>query len=494
MGIIRNQSIKSTFVTYIGFGIGGLTTLLVAKLVDPNILGLTRFFTSIAAIVFAVSNLGSVTMMNRFYPYYRDMLPPARRDIFGLVIMLCTIGFLLATLGTFLLHDLVVRKYGGKSIYVVHYYYLLLPFSFFYLFFTAFENFSYNQYKSIFPIFLKEVAMRILTLVLAVLLIVGVLNLPSYIWSYSFIWGVLLLALIIYLYRQKDLVFSFSISKVTKRLARQMVTFNGMLYAGAIFAVIAGNIDNLAISSIKGLDYGFVFEFATYICTIILIPQRSIIAISIPVLAKSWKDRNIASIQSIYKRSSNTMFTYAMLIYMLIILNAEALFRIMELPQIYYECLPVIRILGVMRIVEMYAGVNSPILGTSNHWRVDFFSSVAQFCVTIPLNIWFLKLWGLEGSAVANVLSVLVFNSIRMGFLYRRFGLNPFSVQQLHVLLTALTAFLVCYYLPIGNYYLSILVKTVVFSGMFVGAVLYFNLSQDVTEAAEMVMKRLRRK
>lgn len=468
--------------------------MLVAKMIDPNIAGLTRFFISIAAIVFAVSNLGSVTMMNKFYPYYRDLLPPPRRDIFGLVLILCSIGFLLASLGTFLLHDLVVRKYGTKSIYVVEYYYLLLPFCFFYLFFTAFENFSYNQYKSIFPIFLKEVGNRVLNLVLAILLITGLLSLPSYVWTYSFIYGILLVALIIYLYRQRDLIFSFSISRVTKKLARKMITFNGMLYASSIFAVIAGNIDNLAISSVKGLDYGFVFEFATYISTVILIPQRSIVAISIPVLAKSWKDKDLPAIQSIYTRSSNAMFTYAMLIFVIIWLNVDQVFSILNFPAIYLEGKQVILILGIMRVVEMSFGVNSQILGTSNFWRVDFFSSVAQFCVAIPMNILFLKWMGLEGSALANLVGLLVFSSIRLGFLYYKFRLNPFTRQLFFILLTGLGAFLLCYYISIANPYLSVLVRSIVFAGLFIGIVLYFNLSKDVTEATGMILQRLRKK
>lgn len=494
MGIIRNQSIKSTLITYIGFGIGGIYVLLVAKLVDPNILGLTRFFISIAAIVYAVSNLGSVTMMNRFYPYYRDLLPAPKRDVFGLVLMLCSIGFLLSAAGTFFLHDLVVRKFGTKSVFVVDYYYLLLPFSMFYLFFTAFENFSYNQYKSIFPIFLKEVALRILNLVLGILLITGVLSLPSYVWGYSLTYGILLAVLVIYLYRQRDLIFSFRISNVTRKLSRHIVTFNGMLYLAAIFGVIAGNIDNLAISSVKGLDYGFVFEFFTYISTLIIIPQRSIVAISIPVLAKSWKDKNIPAIQSIYARSANAMFTYATLIFAVVTLNADAAFDILELPPIYYEGGLVLMILGLMRVVEMSFGVNSQILGTSNYWRVDFFSSVAQFCVAIPMNILFLKWLGLEGSAIANFAGIVIFNSIRVGFLYYKFKLTPFNKNLFLILLVAAVTYFLCRYIRISNDYLSIIVRSVIFTGVFLGTVLYFNLSKDVTEATEIVMKRLQRK
>lgn len=494
MGIIRSQSIKSALLTYIGFGIGGLYTILVAKLVDPNLAGLTRFFLSVAAIMFAFSNLGSVTMMNKFYPYYRDQLAPAKRDIFGLVIILCCIGFLLSTIALFLFQDLVVRKFGTKSIYVVQYYNYLIPFCFFYMFFAVFENFSYNQYKSILPIFLKEVGLRVINMILVALLLIGVFTVTGYVWGYTFIYALLLFVLVYFLYRERDLIFSFRISKVTRRLARKMVTFNVLIYSSSLFAVIAANIDNLAISSVRGLDYGYVFEFSTYISMLILIPQRSIIAIAIPVLAKSWKDKDLPAIQSIYSRSSTTMLTYAILLFLLIWLNLDAVFRILNLPDIYEQGKPVILILGFMRLIDMSFGVNSQIIGTSNYWRFELFSNVIQFSIAIPLNVLFLKLFDIQGSAIANLLSLIVFSLVRFSFLYYKFKLQPFTWNTLYIILTGAAAYLICYLIRVDNPFVSVIVRAGLFSVLFMGTVLVLGLSKDVTEGYHMVIGRLKRK
>lgn len=491
MGIIRNQSIKTSAITYIGFAIGGLSTLIIAKMVDPNIAGLTRFFISVASIIFSFANFGSVTTMNKFYPYYRDMLVPKNRDILGIVLMLCIAGFLLNSVAAWLLQDLVARKYGTKSYYVVEFYYLLLPFSFFYLFFTVFENYAYNQFKTIYPIFLKEVGMRALSLILVGLLIYGLISVRVYIYSYTFLYGVLLAALLIYLYRQQHLVFSFSISKVTKRLAGKMITFNTMIYGGAILSVIATNIDTLSISSIEGLDYGFVFDFGMYICTLIIIPQRSITAIALPILAKAWKDKDTLTVQSLYIRSSNTMLTYGLLIYLLICLNVREGMQVIGLKEIYYLSIPCIFYLGLMRVLEMSFGVNSQIIVTSNFWRVEFFSNLIQFIIIIPLNITFLKLFGIEGNAIANLLSTAVFALIRFGFIWYKFGLQPFNRNTLYILLTGVAGFLICYYIRIDNAYISIIVRTAVLSGLYLGILLYFDLSKDLKEGYHMVMQRI---
>ncbi|WP_109697800.1 polysaccharide biosynthesis C-terminal domain-containing protein [Chitinophaga deserti] len=483
MGIIRSQSIRTSIITFIGFGIGGITTILGAKLVDPNVMGLTRFFISVATIVFALSNLGSITVMNKFYPWYRDQLPAPKRDIFGLVLILCGIGFLMCTAGFLIFQDLIIRKFGTKSAYVVDYYFYLIPFSLFFLLFSAFENFSYNQYKSVYPILLKEVGLRVEYLILSLLFIFGVLSLGRYVQFISIVYGVLLLLLLRYLYRQGDLVFSFSISNVTRRLAKQLITFNATLYIGSVINVIAANIDNLSISSQKGLDLGFVFELSTYISTLILLPQRNVVAIAIPVLAAAWKNRDMQSIGSIYRRSSNTMLTYAVLLFGLIWLNVDNAFGILQLDPIYYAGKPVILFLGMKSVMDMSFGVASQVTGTSNYWRVEFYSNLAAGAVAIPLNIWFLRLFGIEGNAMANLLSAAVFGIIRFSFLYFRFQLQPFSLRTLYIILLGLACYWVSQLIDVSNFYISLILRTAAFTVLYGSAVLIFRLSDDVSEA-----------
>lgn len=483
MGIIRSQSIRTSIITFVGFGIGGLTTILVAKYVDPEVMGLTRFFVSVATIVYAFSHLGSVTMMNKFYPWYRDLLPAARRDIFGIVLTLCGIGFLLCTAGFFLFQDLIIKKFGTKSAYVVDYYFYLIPFSLFYLLFVVFENFSYNQYKSIYPILLKEVGLRIEQLVLYLLFLFGALTLPHFVMSYTLVYAVLLGLLVLYLYRQGDLVFSFSVSNVTRKLARRMVTFNATLYIGAVISVVAANIDNLSISSRDGLDMGFVFEFATYVSTFILLPQRNVVAIAIPVLAANWKNRDLASIGNIYRRSSNTMLSYAVLLFGLIWLNVHDAFDILALKPIYYAGIPVLFYMGLKSIVDMSFGVASQITGTSNYWRVEFYSTLALGAIAIPFNIWFNKLYGIQGNAMANLISVMVAGIVRFTFLYYKFKLQPFTRRTLYILLFGLGSYLLAQWIDVANPWINATLRTAAFCALYGGAVIAFRLSDDVTEA-----------
>jgi O-antigen/teichoic acid export membrane protein len=282
MGIIRNQSIRSSFITYIGFAIGALNAYLFSTYVPPEIYGLTRIFFSTSMIFYAFASFGTATLLNKFYPYYRDYLPINRRDLFGIVLIVSMTGFLLVTAGTIVFHGFIERKYQLAPLFL-QYFYLIYPFSFFLLLFTLFENFSYNHYRSVFPIFLKEVALRALTSILIVILIFQLFTTVQFIWAFAFLYALLFFALLLYLKQQDTLYFSFRTSSITKRLANKMMTFNLWIFGGSIFNAVQQNIDAMMITSTKGLSYTAVLEFNTYVSNVIQVPQRSVVAIAVPV-------------------------------------------------------------------------------------------------------------------------------------------------------------------------------------------------------------------
>ncbi|MGX5818852.1 hypothetical protein ACWKWU_11685 [Chitinophaga lutea] len=484
MGIIRKQSLQSTFITYIGFGVGALNTLLFTKYVPAEIYGLTRLLGSVALIFFALASMGSATLLNKFYPYYRSHLAPERRDLFGIVLIISAIGYVLVVLGTFIFHDLIVRKYSANSALFVQYFYLLYPFTFFQLIFTLFEHFSNNQYRSIFPIFLKEVCFRIVTTLLIGLLLMQLLDNVQFLWSYSLIYALLAAALILYLKRENVLHFTFQISNVTRKLADKMISFNSLVFGGGLFIVISQNIDSLVVGSTMGLPSTASLEFNTFVSNVIQVPQRSMIAISIPILAQAWKEKDLNAIRRIYARSSFTLLIFSLLIFLLIWLNYESAFRILELKDIYWQGRYVVLFLGLSRVVELGTGVNQQILGTSNMWRFEFFTTIVLVTLSIPLSIWFIKMWGITGSAIAGLTSVTIYNGVRYFFLYYRFGMQPFTKYTLYVVLLAAGAWAFAEYLirP-ENHFVRVALRSIFFVTAFLGPILFFNWSQDLTES-----------
>ncbi len=90
------------------------------------------------------------------------------------------IGFVLTTTGGILFEPLIVRKFIAKSPLLLNYYYWIFPFTFFLLFFSILEAYTWSLGKSIVPNFLKEAGFRFSTTALIILFIVTGKKLRSF--------------------------------------------------------------------------------------------------------------------------------------------------------------------------------------------------------------------------------------------------------------------------------------------------------------------------
>ena len=76
MSGIRKQTIQSSIIVYFGFVVGALNMYLYSKngSFTTDQFGLTRLFFDFAQNIFAFASLGTIPVLYKFYPYYKDNL------------------------------------------------------------------------------------------------------------------------------------------------------------------------------------------------------------------------------------------------------------------------------------------------------------------------------------------------------------------------------------------------------------------------------------
>ncbi|MFN5428246.1 MAG: hypothetical protein ACK5BO_09425, partial [Bacteroidota bacterium] len=132
MGNIRKQTIVSSLLVYLGFGVGALTIWLYSLESGPLSLeefGLTRIFFDYAQNMLAFGALGVIPVIYKFYPYYKDNLPRERIDIMTWVMINALIGIIFIFILSWLFQSYFVRLYSAKSALVLDYYSWMIPFS-----------------------------------------------------------------------------------------------------------------------------------------------------------------------------------------------------------------------------------------------------------------------------------------------------------------------------------------------------------------------------
>jgi len=267
MSTIRRQSIISSAVVYFGFALGFLNTYLFTREggFTKEEYGLTGLFIALANIMFSLANLGMQAYIYKFYPYYKDNLSPQKNDMMSWALLTSIIGFILVMTGGWIFRDLVIQKYGTKSPMLIDYYVWIFPFGFGLTIFSLLEAYGWQLKKSVFTNYLREVQFRLLTTLLIVLSLIGIIrNFDLFIKLYALTYLVLALILGGWLVYTKKIHFSFSISRVTRKFYKKIVTLVLFIWSGNLVFMISSVFDSLVIAAVleNGLAYAAIYTLA----------------------------------------------------------------------------------------------------------------------------------------------------------------------------------------------------------------------------------------
>lgn len=500
MSNIRRQSIISSLVIYIGFAVGLLNTYLFAKegiFLDSQF-GLYNAFIAIATMMMGFANLAMPSYIHKFYPYYKDHAPGAKNDQLTIAILISVIGFILVIIAGIVFKGLVIKKYGTNAPEVVTFYNWIFPLGFGLTIYTILEAYAWQLHKSVFTNFLREVQWRLFTTVLIVLFATGIIqSFDLFIKLFAFSYPFIAVTLLVYLLITGKISFSFKKSKVTRRFSKSIFRLCTFVYAGTLIFTISQVFDSLVIGSVldDALIKLAVYSVAQSIAAMIQVPQRGIIAASIGHLSQAWKDKNLALIQRIYQRSSINQLIFACCVFSLIILSFTDAVYTFQLKGTYLNAYYVVILLGLTKIVDMGTGVNAQIIATSTYWRFEMLSGVILLFTMLPLNYFLTKEFDITGTGFANLISIIIYNSIRIIFLWRKFKLFPLTIQSLYTVLLATACYGICYFVFINIHgLLGIFLRSISFILLYATGTVYMKLTPDIEPVMETIKKRLRMK
>ena len=497
MSTIRRQSIISSVIIYFGFAVGLLNTYFFTKegLFTEAEYGLTTLFIAIATMMTAFAALAMPSYIFKFYHYYNDHLPPRKNDMITWALLVSFLGFILVmTAGWFLKH-LVIRKFSEHSQLLVNYYYWIFPMGLGLTIYNILEAYSWSLGKSVLTNFLREVQWRLLTTVLIVLFITHTIrDFDHFIKLYAFTYPGIAITLLLYLLITKRIHFTFKVSKVSRRFLGKILALCTFVYGGTLIFTISQVFDSFVIASVldNGLGKAGIFGLAQIMTSVIQAPQRGIISASISHLSKAWKEKNMTLLQRIYQRSSLNLLIFGCGIFSLISINFRDAVQTFHLKDAYLLGFNAFLLLGLSRIIDMGTGVNAQIIATSNYWRFELISGVVLLIVMLPLTYILTKQYDLIGPAIAYLISISIYNIIRIVFLWKKFRLFPFTAHSAYTIAVAAASLAVCYFLFRNMHgFIGLVLRSVAFLFLYSGAAVYLKLSPDIAPVIQSIKKRL---
>jgi O-antigen/teichoic acid export membrane protein len=493
MSTIRKQSIISSLVIYVGFLIGFINTYFFTKkgLFDESQYGLTTVFVAMSTMMMSFAIFGMQAYIAKFHPHYQDHLPPRKNDMLSWALLVSTIGSGLVIVAGIVLKKIIIRKFTENSELLVQYYQWIFGMGFGFTIYCVLEAYAWTYKKSVLTNFLKEVQWRIFTSALIVFFAVT-RDFDLFIKLFSFTYPAIALVLLLYLVFTKRINFTFSVSKVTRRYFKSILSLVIYVYGGLIIMTLSQVFDILVISSLSGLGNAGIFALAKLMGSVIQAPQRGLISTTIPHISRAWKEKNMVLLQRIYQRSSINMLIFAAGIFVLIALNYKEAILTFKLQDTYLLGFNAFVFIGLTCLVDMGTGLNSQIIQTSNYWRFELISGVVLLILMLPLTYLLTKQFGILGPAIANLISVSIYNSIRLWFLWRKFRLFPFTIQSAHALMLATGCYVTCYYLFRNIHDVpGLVIRSLAFIGLYASLTLSLRLSPDFKPVLQTIRKRL---
>ncbi len=494
MSEIRKKSLKGIFWVYIGFFIGAINTYLFthSNWFNTEEYGFTRAMLDIGILISAFSTLGTSFFIVKFFPYYNDNLPKKDNDLLGLSIKIASVGFLVTISSTFLLQPIIIKKFGTNAGLLVENFYTIIPVAFFFLIYTVLESYSYGFSKGVITNLLKETVLRLFVLLITTLKILGLINFKSFSILFSMQFAIICIALIFLLKKEGNLWITFKTSRVTKKYRKKIITLLALTFIVVIVNALRSSIDVLVLASKQNLSKVAIFGFISYLVSIMMAPFKSIIAITIPILSRCWKDKNIKEISRIYKRSSINLLSFSLFMFCLILLNLNFAIEYFNLNKEYLEGYNLFILLGVVTIIQMGTGVNGEIIGTSTYYRFELWTSILLTLLIIPLSYILTSTYGLIGPAIANLISFSIYNFIRYMFLLKKFNLQPFTLKSLEVIAISIFLTLICHFMfKYDSGLIYMIMRSFIFSTLFIIAIYFRNISPDLKPIISNIHKRI---
>jgi len=486
MGIVLNQSLKNTIITYIGFAIGGINTIyLYPVFLGATYYALSNYIVSSANVIMPLFAIGMQNTLVKFYSQYETNEERSRFLSFTVLFpFLIIIPMLLVG---FLFYDEILFFLSKKNIIVKKYIWLIPFIGVCMAYFEIFYAWLRVHMHSVFGNFIKEVGLRTASL----LLLVGVFN--DWITAEGFIYAtavVYLLALIItmyYAFRVEKPVFQFEIPKNTKDV---------LVYS--FYIILSGSVANLLLDGDKMILNQYMnieniayYSVATYIALVISVPSRSMHQIVYPITAKLMHENKHDEMNILYKKTSINLQMVGGYVMLGIFVNINKLYELV--PPEYAGGIVVVFMIGLSKYFDLILGNNNAIIFNTKYYRTVLFLGVALVILTIVLNMIFIPIYGIIGSAFATLLSITLYSLAKLLFVVKKLDLYPFTNQTVYSIVLTLILFLVFYFWDFPfNPIISIGLKSILLTIAYVYFNYKFKISIEINQVIDTVLKKMK--
>lgn len=488
MGIVLNQSLKNTIITYIGFAIGGINTIyLYPVFLGATYYALSNYIVSSANVIMPLFAIGMQNTLVKFYSQYQTNADRSKFLSFTVLFPLFLIIPILL-LGLFYYDEILF--FLSKKNPIVKTYVWLIPFiGLCMAYFEIFYAWLRVHMHSVFGNFIKEVGLRSASLLLLVGVYYNWITAIGFIYATAVVYFVALVVTMFYAFKIEKPNFQFAIPDNAKKVLEY-----------SFYIILSGSVANLLLDGDKMILNQYMkieniayYSVATYIALVISVPSRAMHQIVYPITAKLMHEDKHDQLNTLYKKTSINLQLVGGYVMLGIFVNIVMLYKMV--PPEYAGGITVVFMIGLSKYFDLILGNNNAIIFNTKYYRTVLFLGVLLVILTIGLNMIFIPIYGIIGSAFATLLSITLYSLSKLLFVVKKLDLYPFTKQTIHSMLLTLFLFLVFYFWDFPYHpIISIVLKSAIMTVAYVYLNYKFVISADINKVIDQMLVKIKLK
>ena len=476
MGIVIKQSVRNTLITFIGFSIGALNAMyLYTHFLGKDFYGLTIFVLSTANLMMPLMAFGVQNTLVKFYPTCKTDLQKSQFLNLMLLLPLVVSAFIFLLL--FVGQDFVNERLSRKNPIVSASLFIIPLVALFMAYFELFYAWVKAHWQSVFGNFLKEVLLRIFVSASLFAVYKDWISKETFVYMLVVLYGLTTLLM---------LIFAFSVKMPSLRAGlppqkKEYLVFSSYIIFSSSIAVLLLDIDKFMISQYIPLDQVAFYSVAVFMALTISVPMRAMHQITHPITTKLMAENNHHALQELYQKTSITLQTIGGLIMLCILTNINSIYQLV--PNEYEGGFWVVFIISISKYFDLMMGNNNSIIFNSKYYRTVLLLGLCLVGVTVLLNMLLIPSFGIEGAAIATLISIGWYSLAKLFFVVKKLHLFPFTKKTLGSILICIITFFTIYFIDFDIHpIILVIIKSLFASMLYVGLHYYFKISTDINE------------
>ena len=427
MGIVLKQSFKNTIVTFAAFGIGGTNALfLYTNFLSDDYYGLVTYLLSTANLLMPLTAFGVQYSIVKFYSSYTSKLEKDKfltSSLFFPLLIALPFGFLGATFYEQISSYLSIKNPIIKDFTWVIYLVAVAT-----AYFEIFYAWAKVQMQSVFGNVLKEMFSRIAVMILLILVFFNVITQVEFIYYLTGAYFIRAFVMFLYALKLYKPKFTFQLPENYKEVFKYA---SYIILAGSAGAILL-DIDKFMIPQKEAIEMTAYYSVGVYIASVIEAPGRAMAQIIQPITAKALNENNTTEIKNLYKSTSINLLLICGLFFLLINLNVNQAYLLID--EKYSDGVFVVLMISIAKLFTMSLGNNGAIISNSKYYKILLPYAIAMALSVYFLNDWLISVLGMNGAALSTLLVILIFNTIKVWYVNKKFDMQPYSFKTIWLL------------------------------------------------------------